>query len=1077
MATQRHTGLVSNIFWRKAFSAVGLILGLPLHGALVTIEQVSEPVGFLSKTTVVETGASLTTEKVELTKNGYFFSYWTKGGTRLADTAGRSLTQTTVEVDASFTLTAHYILQTEDSDEDGILDWFEYRNFGNLAGVISSDPDGDGYSNGQEQALGQDPTISDLVEDGGISSRRSIGFVFADKSLVRYEIKSEPIGFVNTASGFAEVNATIVTPNLNGATNGYLFAYWSVNGARQSGATGKALSQLDHKLTASANIVAHYFPAQEDSDSDGLLDSSELNQFGDLSQEADADADSDGFANQKEDALGQESTVRDFVEDGGISSRHSGNFVFGDFNLVHYEIKSEPVGFINKSSGYVQPNTIVTTPSLNGETNGYQFTYWSVNGSRQASPNGTSLSKLDHTLVTSSIIIAHYVKSTEDADSDGMMDWLELRQFGQLVQDSSDDADLDNYTNAQEASAGQEALIKDLIEDGGISSRHSTNFTYFVQGNRTPNGATLSNDVFFAEQPSGLLVGTLQPIDYDDPNQQDAYTYEFVEGTGSTDNGQFNLVGNKLLTGTLMTEGNYSIRIRITDSSLAFAETVFQLKAFLHGDSDNDGDGLTLDQERIHSTNPNVADTDGDGYSDLIEVNFGSDPNDRNSLPNKAPHELQLSDNRILENQPTGISIGTLSALDEDANDTHSFTFVDGNGSQHNNLFSIDANGTLRTNATFDYETNSTALHIRVKATDEHNASLAKAFSINITNVVEDLDGDGIEDHADPDDDGDGFSDAVEIAYGSDPRDANSLVNQAPTQLDLNGSSIAENSNVGSIVGNLNATDPDANDTHSYTFVDGNGSTHNSLFSIDANGTLKTSAVLDFETSSVLSIRVKATDPSNESIEKAFSIRVLDESIPITDTMQWEQSEGDTYQFSGKVLYDGEANVTGYGFELDVSLQFHNPQVLVGFINSETQNFSASAVLPEKGQSFYYRAFATNIEGTGYGSPKRFSTTSPLVGWWAHAPEDSNGWRNSSWFGIFLPFDNGWLYHEEWGWIFAQDDNHGGLWLWSEPLGWLWTGEDLFPYLYRNHDQAWIYFLKSKNGIPRFYNHATKQVE
>ena len=810
MATQRHTGLVSNIFWRKAFSAVGLILGLPLHGTLVTIEQVSDPVGFLSKTTVVETGASLTTEKVELTKNGYFFSYWTKGGTRLADTAGRSLTQTTVEVDASFTLTAHYILQTEDSDEDGILDWFEYRNFGNLDGVLSSDPDGDGYTNGQEQAFGQDPTISDLVEDGGISSRRSIGFVFADKSLVHYEIKSEPIGFVNTASGFAEVNATIVTPNLNGATNGYLFAYWSVNGARQSGATGKALSQLDHKLTASANIVAHYFPAQEDSDNDGLLDVSELNQFGDLSQVADADADSDGFANQKEDALGQESTVRDFVEDGGISSRHSGNFVFGDFNLVHYEIKSEPVGFINKSSGYVQPNTIVTTPSLNGETNGYQFTYWSVNGSRQASPNGTSLSKLDHTLVTSSIIIAHYVKSTEDADSDGMMDWLELRQFGQLVQDSSDDADLDNYTNAQEASAGQEALIKDLIEDGGISSRQSINFTYFVQGNRTPNGATLSNHVFLANQPGDLLVGTLKPVDYDDPNQEGSYSYNLVDGPGSADNGKFNLTGNKLETGRLIPEGNFTIRIRVTDSSLAFAENVFQLKALLDGNSDNDSDGLTFDQEKIYSTNPNSADTDGDSYSDLKEVNFGSDPNDPNSVPNQAPHGLQLSENKTWENQIVGITIGTFSTLDSDANDTHS-----------------------------------------------------------------------------------------------------------------------------------------------YAFIDGNGSTDNSLFSVDANGTLKTSAVLDFETSPILSIRVKATDLANESIEKVFPIQVLNVSVPIADSLPIQNKEGDTYQFTGKILSNGEANITGYGFELDVSLKFENPKILVPVsLIPRLRFFRPRPIFSKKGKHF-----------------------------------------------------------------------------------------------------------------------------
>ena len=41
---------------------------------------------------------------------------------------------------------------------------------------------------------------------------------------------------------------------------------------------------------------------------------------------------------------------------------------------------------------------------------------------------------------------------------------------------------------------------------------------------------------------------------------------------------------------------------------------------------------------------------------------------------------------------------------------------------------------------------------------------------ISLLNEIEDLDGDGIEDFYDSDDDNDGFSDAEEIAYGSDPR-------------------------------------------------------------------------------------------------------------------------------------------------------------------------------------------------------------------------------------------------------------------------------------------------------------------
>ena len=93
---------------------------------------------------------------------------------------------------------------------------------------------------------------------------------------------------------------------------------------------------------------------------------------------------------------------------------------------------------------------------------------------------------------------------------------------------------------------------------------------------------------------------------------------------------------------------------------------------------------------------------------------------------------------------------------------------------------------------------------------DRHNASLDGNFTISLLNQVEDLDGDGIEDHYDPDDDGDGFPDATENAYGSDPRDPNSVANAAPTTLDLNGSNFLENQPAGTLVGNLSTSDPDS---------------------------------------------------------------------------------------------------------------------------------------------------------------------------------------------------------------------------------------------------------------------------
>ena len=247
-------------------------------------------------------------------------------------------------------------------------------------------------------------------------------------------------------------------------------------------------------------------------------------------------------------------------------------------------------------------------------------------------------------------------------------------------------------------------------------------------------------------------------------------------------------------------------------------------------------------------------------------------------MANAAPSSLDLNGSGILENQPIGAVVGLLQGSDPDANASLSYFLVDGNGSIDNALFSLDENGTLSSAVIFDYENNASNYSIRIKVTDEHNASLEKAFAISILNEIEDLDGDGIEDFYDSDDDNDGFSDVEEIAYGSNPRDAGSVANAAPSDLDLNGSGILENQPIDAVVGLLQGIDPDANASLSYFLVDGNGSMDNILFSVDANGSLSSAVIFDFENNaSNYSIRVKVTDEHNASLEKAFVISLLNE--------------------------------------------------------------------------------------------------------------------------------------------------------------------------------------------------------
>ena len=147
--------------------------------------------------------------------------------------------------------------------------------------------------------------------------------------------------------------------------------------------------------------------------------------------------------------------------------------------------------------------------------------------------------------------------------------------------------------------------------------------------------------------------------------------------------------------------------------------------------------------------------------------------------PNVPPDNFWVVGNPVLniyENEANGTVVGSLMASDPDANASLRFLLSD----DANGSFSMDESGLIESRAMFDYETGPQVRPIGLIVFDQHNASLEGTVEIEILNVVEDLDGDGIEDYYDLDDDGDGFPDLVEIAYPSDPRDADSWANTPP---------------------------------------------------------------------------------------------------------------------------------------------------------------------------------------------------------------------------------------------------------------------------------------------------------
>lgn len=93
--------------------------------------------------------------------------------------------------------------------------------------------------------------------------------------------------------------------------------------------------------------------------------------------------------------------------------------------------------------------------------------------------------------------------------------------------------------------------------------------------NQAPNNIALSNTSIPENQPINTVVGTLSTTD---PDAGNTFTYTLVAGTGSADNGSFNISGAQLRTSAVFdyeVKNSYNIRIRVTDQGGLTFEKAF----------------------------------------------------------------------------------------------------------------------------------------------------------------------------------------------------------------------------------------------------------------------------------------------------------------------------------------------------------------------------------------------------------------------------------------------------------------------------------------------------------------------
>jgi hypothetical protein len=200
---------------------------------------------------------------------------------------------------------------------------------------------------------------------------------------------------------------------------------------------------------------------------------------------------------------------------------------------------------------------------------------------------------------------------------------------------------------------------------------------------------------------------------------------------------------------------------------------------------------------------------------------------------NDTPTDIQLSGAGVPENNIAGTVVGSFASSDVDTGDSFAYSLVSGNGSADNSSFAISGNQ-LKTAAVFNYETKS-SYSVRVRGADSGGLWSEKVFAVVVSNINED-----------------------------------------PTGLGLSAWNVAEDQVPGTALGSFDTQDPDAGGTFAYSLVAGTGSDDNSSFTVDDSGNLRTAKSFDYESKSILSIRVRTVDQGGLYFDKAFAIEVTD---------------------------------------------------------------------------------------------------------------------------------------------------------------------------------------------------------
>ena len=269
----------------------------------------------------------------------------------------------------------------------------------------------------------------------------------------------------------------------------------------------------------------------------------------------------------------------------------------------------------------------------------------------------------------------------------------------------------------------------------------------------------------------------------------------------------------------------------------------------------------------------------------------------------------------------------------------------------------------------------------------------------------------------------------------------------------------------------FDSTDPEGDDSYTYSLAAGSGDGHNSFFAVDQAGQV---SLAGSPPDGNLSIRVKVSKATGLEVTKSFQLSKLpsqieQDKVPFAVTQGFDTLGVKSVLLKGNLLLNGNGTNLQVGFlwgkRIILSANTPGTTRIVSTLGAGT-SFSSTVQVRELGLH-YYRTFAQNEFGETLGPLRRFhvggqsANNSALSPWLSKTGSSAQvaGWTNVPWFGQVMIFPNNWIFHREMGWMYSHPDASDGVWLWTKQFRWMWTKDSVFPYLYRSSDAEWLYFM------------------